>query len=202
MMAYIPNIPQANDIPAQSQQLILDNFTEINTFVNVDHGAFNSALEGAHKKISFIPQIAPIAWPAGVSCGLYANANGIFVHNVLPLPGTPDVNITRKFFNANGDGYYYLPCGLLVKFGHARTNSGPVDPGHLTVNIDMDLLDTPYNAVPFVFLTSRTEPFPNGASTTICVRFLTQRFLNVNIRDTLAGAHIDAEFQWMAIGTY
>ena len=51
-MAYQANKPQATNRMSQSQADLLNNFTEINNFVNTDHGAFNGPLQGMHVKIT------------------------------------------------------------------------------------------------------------------------------------------------------
>lgn len=48
-MAYTSNIPQPGDNPSQSQGQILDNFIQIATAFNLNHGLFNDAAEGKHR---------------------------------------------------------------------------------------------------------------------------------------------------------
>jgi hypothetical protein len=61
MAVYLPNIPLPTDTLADSQADIKDNFTLINTYIGVDHVAFNAAAnQGKHNKCSFIGQVAGV----------------------------------------------------------------------------------------------------------------------------------------------
>lgn len=185
-MAYTPNIPAAGDIPAQSQPLMQDNCNQIATALAVDHGPFNAGTEGQHVKISFTGAGTVPATPFGI----YATAAAMLLRN----NGT-NIDITTKAFNTATNGYCYLPCGLLIKFGRSTTNAG----GHLAVPINLNAIGVNYNAVPFVFVSGTVDGV--GNSIVVCVRTLTSAALNVNTRTT-TGVHVDAPFQWMAIGTY
>ena len=125
-----------------------------------------------------------------------------------------DINISDKVFTApNYAGatvtitadYFYLPCGLLVKFGTNRTNSAPVA-GHLTANIDLNAIGAAYSAVPFVMVSGFQTPMGaapiGGGGTNIhaVVRYLTAAALNVDTRASSGGA-INGSFQWFTIGT-
>lgn len=119
-MPYNQNIPQSYTIPAQDQPLILANFVEIATALAVDHGAFNAATEGQHNKISFVNGV-PGAWPAGVTNGLYATVDGIFVHTA-----GGDFNITSDVFAASAGEFVgnvhatRLPSGHILKYGRVQ----------------------------------------------------------------------------------
>lgn len=118
---YNNAIPQPTDIPAQSQPLMLQNFASIDLELAVDHVSFAGGPAGAHNKVSLVTQaIAPAVWPAGVNFGLYALAAGIFTHtpagdknitNLGIVVGPPSIN------------YFYLPSGVLVKYGVAVTDA-------------------------------------------------------------------------------
>lgn len=71
-MAYTSNIPQASDNPSQSQQQILDNFTEISTALSANHGAFNDADQGKHTLMNMVRQTLPQS--AGATEGLLFSA--------------------------------------------------------------------------------------------------------------------------------
>ena len=60
-MTYSPNIPQAADIPSQSQSQILTNFQQLNTIFSRDHFAFDDAtsnLRGHHQFVQLTRQAA------------------------------------------------------------------------------------------------------------------------------------------------
>jgi hypothetical protein len=110
-MPYNPTIPQANDIPAQSQTLILENFTELNIAEARDHIALGLANSGHHNRVSLTNAgVAPTTpW------GLFATAAGMFLHTAAA-----DHNITAVTA-AGGQYNTVLPSGLIVKFGLGGT---------------------------------------------------------------------------------
>lgn len=69
-MAYNENIPQASDNPSQSQGQMLDNFQEISTAFNTNHGNFNSANQGKHSFLQMPEQSSAPATSANEG-GLY-----------------------------------------------------------------------------------------------------------------------------------
>lgn len=127
-MAYNGNIPQPTDQMSQSQQDLLDNFTEINNFVNTDHGPFNGATQGQHVKVT-LPNAAPPVFPnPNTDIGFY-NANGVtstlpegYVHKHIAGPANIDVPFTESILGTNASpgltsGWTYLPSGILLKWG-------------------------------------------------------------------------------------
>ena len=69
-MAYNENIPQASDNPSQSQAQILDNFQEISTAFNTNHGNFNAADQGKHSFLQMPEQ--------GSAPATSANEGGVY----------------------------------------------------------------------------------------------------------------------------
>lgn len=70
MPTYTANIPQPGDIPAQSQDQMLQNFQEIRTVVSTDHVNFNLTDKGKHKHVRFVQQtVAPTT--TGTELSLY-----------------------------------------------------------------------------------------------------------------------------------
>ncbi len=56
-MSYNPNVPQASDIPSQSQGDMLTNFQQLNTIFDVDHVPFNDATaadRGKHDQSTYL----------------------------------------------------------------------------------------------------------------------------------------------------
>lgn len=191
-MAYTANIPQPTDIPAQSQNQIFNNFLEINTFVNTDHGVFNSgATEGAHNKVSFIPQTGAIVWPAGVNFGLYATAAGILEH-------TPAGNINISALTLVGTiNYMYLPTGALVKYGTTASDTG----GHIYIDLNAGGVPA-YATARFAFLTGKHIPH-----FTICAEDNNDgghpvlRYLYVSTHNDAGVSQGNSQFNWLTIGT-
>lgn len=96
-MTYSPNIPQATDVPSQSQGQLLTNFTALNTVFAVDHLAFNAVDGGEHQQVTFNSVIADpnLAAP---KCSLYiktvAGSSQLFFENVMAA-----VNVQRQITN-------------------------------------------------------------------------------------------------------
>src|SRR5271157_555177 len=114
-MAYLPNIPAANDQISTSQGQIQGNFTAIGNVFDQNHVDFNAdaGIAGQH---SFIQLAAQAPTPAfnGIPGFWVTNAtNDIMVHN----SAGNDANITVRVCPSTGlgQGYFYLPCGILVQ---------------------------------------------------------------------------------------
>lgn len=140
-MAYLNTIPQPTDQESQSQAQLLNNFDAINTFVNVNHVAFNGADQGKHKFIT-LPQQAVVppgigAYPPTMSAteyGIYNKTNGANPAIFVRKPGAPagdvsgDVDITTLTYNAGTyEGSVTLPCGLIMKWGFSDAGGGVSD---------------------------------------------------------------------------
>lgn len=133
-MAFNSNIPQPTDQMSQSQQDILDNFTEINTFVTVDHVAFNGVNQGQHAKVT-LPVLAAPAFPNPATDGGFYNAayatstkNEVFVHKHNSAADV-DIPMTASILGSNPapgtSGWTYLPSGILLKWGQSGfSNAG------------------------------------------------------------------------------
>ncbi len=116
-MAYQANIPQAADEIQQSQSDLLANFQQINTMLNVNHGALNGVIEGKHKFCSFPVQAAAPAVIAG-EVGMYSRTSTLTTNPELAIK-TPAGSIT-EFTAARlsaTNGWSYMPSGLLLKWG-------------------------------------------------------------------------------------
>lgn len=122
-MAYKNDIPQAGDRIASSQNDILDNFIEIDTFVKVDHIDLNSANQGKHNKTTLVAQGAdPVT--AGNEVALFSK-NG--------TDGNPQLfyrahssgavrELTHK--TTTNPGYTVLPSGIIMHYGSATLAAG------------------------------------------------------------------------------
>jgi hypothetical protein len=129
-MAYQSTKPLANDKLSTSQGDIAGNFTEINTYVNVDHEAFNIANQGKHKKISLLSQAAAPAATAGeIRMGTAAMPGAIIPAVPAAITGGSEMFIARTDGVNNFSypvtaslqatpGWCYLPSGLIMKWGN------------------------------------------------------------------------------------
>jgi hypothetical protein len=136
-MAYQSNKPQATNRMSQSQQDLLNNFGEVNNFVNTDHGAFNGPLQGMHAKIT-LPRLSnPPANPftsdaTGFFCAYGLTEGTIrqtYAHNTIAGGVKVDVPFTESVLATNvapgeSAGWTYLPSGILMKWGTSTTING------------------------------------------------------------------------------
>ena len=145
MPAYTPNVPQAAQTIASSQNQILQNFIQIQTWTNVDHVQISGAggNEGKHAKVSLIeqPYVAggnftpAIDAATGVgTLGIYAarntsNAGPSRMWAVIPrktstTPTYTAANIpftlsslTDNVGASDQDNWTYLPSGMIIQNG-------------------------------------------------------------------------------------
>ncbi len=127
-MAYTANTPNANDRINVTQQPIKDNFGGIETAFEENHGDFDGPDEGKHIKVVMPEQT--ILPTTGVNEGaLYTKVSAL---NVIPKTELyfrresdgDELNITGGLGDVN-DGWYFLPSGLLVKYGKRSGLQGP-----------------------------------------------------------------------------
>lgn len=134
MPTYTSPIPQPGDVPAQSQNQILENFEVLATAFAQDHGAYNSATEGEHNQITF-----PTGPLAGQPFTYLAGQIGLQSLNQAPT-ARPDIWLSRGvaapypmtgFDNGavsanNAVAWSYLPSGMKRIGGKATTTAGTI----------------------------------------------------------------------------
>ena len=138
-MPFNAAIPQAGDLLSQSQVDLLANFTAINTFVNVNHEAFNSVAphaQGKHKQIEMPVQAAAVAtdltqWSMYVKNNtLGIPAPAIFLRPPVSVqhPAGNEIDMTTALLTTTG--WCRLACGIIVKWGTsavaANTGAGKI----------------------------------------------------------------------------
>ena len=126
-MPYNQNIPLATDKLSSSQVDINNNFTALQTLIDVDHVDFsNTTNQGMHAKVTFPIGTAPAVSTAGY-IGLYGATSAgkpqIWVNNVAP-----GLQIPMTESNLATPGYTYLPSGIILQWGGPTTinNGTPV----------------------------------------------------------------------------
>ena len=145
-------VPQVGQNLANTQQPILDNFTDINNNFAVDHVAFNSGADsGKHAKITFPITVALPVYANPNETGLYGFLNGtsnkqeinVFKSLAFGFANTDRVPITLQRGNLaaqtleNYDfagtantvqlecsNYSYLPSGILMQWMVINTTAG------------------------------------------------------------------------------
>jgi hypothetical protein len=135
-MAFNSLIPLATDEESQSQAQLLGNFTELDTFLTVNHTAFNTADQGKHRFVTFplqtvVPAPGPTQFPPATSAtefSIYNAVNGAGSRALwlrkTNLAGviTGDIDFTTVTTSAGLYGpeiTWRLPCGIYHKFGWA-----------------------------------------------------------------------------------
>jgi hypothetical protein len=132
-MAYNANIPLSTDLLSQSQLDIRNNFQEINTFVSVNHEAFNGAAphaQGKHKQVEMPVQAAVVPtdatqWAMKVvnnTLGVPAPAIWLTPPVSAQHPAGTAYDITTALFA--DPGWCRLPCGIIVKWGTSAATHG------------------------------------------------------------------------------
>ena len=149
LMAYNQNIPQSTDIPENSQNDLLNNFTALyaafNPLASGDHVNLNDVNAGKHDRMTLTQRAAASTFGA-TERGFYNLATGLFLHDGVTGKST---NITEKSFTSIAAyNYFYLPCRLLVKFGYATANE---ETHHKT--IDLNSAGPAYTSRPFAYVT-------------------------------------------------
>lgn len=137
---YFNNIPQPTDDPSISQAQFLANFGSISSWVNIDHVDFASANAGKHAKVTFPVQPATPTF-LGTEYGLFnqldpfSATNQIFLNNPVTGQQVPFAlsNLNTTGVTAVQNGYFYLPCGFLVKFGTINSVASGVGAYNLPV---------------------------------------------------------------------
>lgn len=128
-MAYDQNIPKPGDILKTSQAQLLANFQSIQTLVAVNHGNFDSSVQGKHTFIQFPVQGGDPATGLG-EVALYSK-NGA-TSTVPELAFERQSNGSISVFTEGGqinegdmpNGYTRLPSGFLIKWGRVVIPAG------------------------------------------------------------------------------
>jgi hypothetical protein len=193
-MAYNPNIPQATDIPAQSQSQILANFTDIYNWVGVNHVSFDLTGAGKHNFVSMPVQGSTPVTVAG-ELALFSQTSAI--------TGVPEMAWVQQSsgavveFTSSGSlssGWFRTASNILVKWGTATETGAAtvvfptVDGGGQTIPAfalnPVNIQFTPISADGFVV---------SSASNNL------QMLVSCTQRTTNASATVT--FDWLAIGT-
>jgi hypothetical protein len=120
---YLNQVPQASQTLAQTQNLILQNFTTYIDFAfQVDHVPYTTPGQGKHNWVTF-PLQSSLHSFTGTDSGFFSaldsfsGANQIFITppgSVTPLSPVP-MTACSKVQN----GYSYLPSGIIMQWGFA-----------------------------------------------------------------------------------
>ena len=185
MAIYKQNIPQPTDLLAVSQVDLLNNFSYVDTFLDVEHqqsGRDNSALgSGRHKVVSMPDQGSAPAVPGGTTGILFQLASDLYHRNASRISRmTGDLSIAQN-------GFYGLPGGITIQWG---TNLVSSTTGAINYS-------RPFNAATFPPVVTLT-PVRNSTNVDV-VYLLSTNFVGFTYRNTAVGGGITQIF-WIAVG--
>lgn len=124
-MPFNPNIPQATDRLAKSQQDLLNNNQQLDTSFGINHYAFSdlTANNGMHKQCQLVEQVgAPV--PGAGTDSLYTFVTAIPLGELFFVrggAGTPIQMTNGNTINAS-TGLTFLPGGMIMQFGTTTLN--------------------------------------------------------------------------------
>lgn len=194
-MAYTANVPLANQQIAASQSVLQANFVAILAAFNANHTNLSTGT-GLHKYVQFSTQSSA---PTFTQPGFWAKNTGtnpIMLH----AANGDDRNISDTVVVAAGTAFY-LPCGLLLKYGTATTDATN------NVYIDLDGIGDAYAATPIAYATGKHTATPAynfvlAAIATNAAGYSTTRYLRVSTHNDATGTGLpNAPFNWFTIGT-
>lgn len=122
-MAYKKDIPQPTDKLRNSQSELRNNFQAIDEWVQQDHvGLTGNGDEGKHNKTTYIDQSSAPSLDSG-EVGIF-NAVPDTIGSVSGLDSN-ELHVRKSGgseipFTARGNGWTYLPSGLIIKFGEKK----------------------------------------------------------------------------------
>lgn len=138
-MNYNNNIPQAGDKLKDSQPQIRDNFSSLDTYLNINHVAFTDANFGKHKWVNLIQPVSPTslvgeavlyAKQADSQSEIYFRQDGSTdeyrltraIHGATPMARFGQ-NVAGYVADHSG-GWTFLPGGLILNYGSFTATGG------------------------------------------------------------------------------
>lgn len=203
MPTYSSNIPQPADIPAQSQDQILQNFQVLDTAFSQDHGPYNSPTQGQHDQITF-----PTGPLAGQPFTYLAGQIGLQNLNQVPT-SRPDIWLSRGIAAAypmtgydngavsanNAVSWSYLPSGMKRIGGKATTTAGTI-----TITLNSTAAGGLNTFPGFSTFISDIAALTLDASATATIFMRVTAFTLTTITFSCSSTASDSTFFWSATG--
>ncbi len=188
MSTYSNNIPQPDDDPTDSQNLILDNFKAIFNAQNRNHVDFNDINNsGRHEVVELKEQTADPTTITGFGDLFVRDDSG--TQNLYFLDDASNLSQLTNNFKEDDIGFIIFPGGLQFKWGKATA-------------LQESTQFIPYDTTDFGSKTINVQVTVNKVDTAGRVVMLDQ-----NIPFTIEGFNVvnnndgnDIEFFWLAIG--
>lgn len=194
MPTYNANIPQPNDILADSQDDILENFQQLNTAWNINHESFNNANQGKHTQITLPENVAPTNTLID-EANIYSQLS--ILTGVTELAWQRENNgahIEWTGLKTGSNGWTRLPSGILVKWG-----GGSATGFNQLITFPV-AADTPvFTALFNVIVTARAAGATSDLCNTVAGSFTIVSF-NISCFD-INGIAAAVPFSYVAIGT-
>lgn len=190
---YNSNIPQATDIPAQSQSQIFTNFGSIQAIIDVNHADFGMATAGQHNYVQMPVQASAPAVNVG-DVGLYNLLSGGINQMFLRKSDGTSIPMTQSSFAS--PGYTYLPSGIIIQWSFVTTNgTNPFGP----INFPIAFTANPFTILTSIYTSANVDP--NTAVAVIIPSISTTKF-NVmsTTRSSSSSVPVIAQFVYVAIG--
>ena len=190
MTVWNSNIPQAGDVPADSQSKLLENNENLPIYLAINHGAFGTPEEGTHVALT-MPEVAAAPDTAANECALYIKEGTGTVPQLFFRRPTNGDEIECTGLGAD---YTRLPSGLLMKWGTHTINGDDI----VTV-ATAPYFTTIYN----IQITPITEDLADNNQTTTLKTVTinpTNFVMSVASSYRITTAARVVKFYWMAIG--
>lgn len=190
------DVPQPGQTLAVTQPLIRSNFSTIDSAFTVDHASYNSSGAGKHKKVTFPVQSPAPTFPGDI--GLYSFLDPVTAVSQLYFTNStgatyPMTASAQQTFPAGGNGYSYLPSGIIVQWGTGTALANAVT----TVNLNINYT----NSIMSIQLTEYVESpgfaFVNISPTLIALSSF-NNVGNTNFRVNNNGPQV--QFMWFTVG--
>lgn len=196
-MAYNPNIPEAGDVPRDSQNQILENFQELNSFASRDHVALGQSNSGQHARVT-LPQGSG---QSGTNNAITVYSEEAQGNSQLFLRRRQDgsaVPVTSGYFNTTSNqniGYSYFPNGVLMKYGTATTGAGG------RVIVDTALAGSSFSDPNFLIQLTPYSPGNTTQNHAAMIYGRSGETFEIRAFDTITNNNItNLQIHWTAIG--
>ena len=188
------NVPLSGQSLDVTRVPVNSNFSTIDTAFQVDHVDYGVSGQGKHEKVTLV---------TNASAAFLAGEMGLFNNTSIPT-GNPEIFVQRGTGTPypmtgyvlggtnNGNGWTYLPSGLLMAWG--RSTTGGSD--HVTITYATELTNFPGFTTIYAF-PQLTRLSGAGGST----NFVTLTAYNQTTFQVYASAGgTGVQFAWLSIG--
>lgn len=196
-LTYYSGIPTASQRLKDSQPQIQTNFTNLQSYLEINHEAFsNDPNYGKHKFVQFPNQSSDPSGSIGASeVGLYCKDDGSAVQQLYLKNGSSsEIAITGATLATTGETT--LPSGLKIKWGQSATASN----GLATVTFTNAFSTAIYSIQTTVANAAGSSSSGTQDSYTRVYQYSTTSMSIVGFRLNVARDRLVVPFHWYVIG--